>query len=140
MFKINTNIRVCHSANISAKKFINEQMDPSANGTFHCCKCSTENSFSITPYETGFSFLELYKNKNLLSDKEIVENKIAEKTSEWASYLGEYTVNDLPTLYFGISCSNCSETHLLVFGCGEKQPGLSICEISGIWSIELSPS
>lgn len=140
MFTINDNIHVCQLANISEKKFINEQMNPSANSSFHCCKCSTENSFSITPYETGFPFLELYKNKNLLPEKEIVENKIAEKTSEWASYLGEYTVNDLPTLYSGISCINCSETHLLVFGYGEKQPGLSICEISGIWSIELSSS
>jgi hypothetical protein len=140
VFTINDNIHICQLANISEKKFINEQMDQSANSTFHCCKCSTKNSFSITPYETEFSFLELYKNKNLLSEEEIVENKIAEKTSKWVSYLGEYTVNDLPILYFGTACSNCSETHLLVFGCGEKQPGLTICETSGIWSIKLSLS
>jgi hypothetical protein len=133
MFRINSKFCVGKSASISEKKFMNEQMNPSAKGTFNCCKCRTENSFSITPYETGFPFSELYKN-NFLSEIEITKNRIATKTSNWLGHLGEYTVNDLPTLYFGISCENCKTSHLLVFGCGEKQPDLFICEISGIWS------
>jgi hypothetical protein len=134
MFRIDSKFCIGKPAEISEKKFINEQMNPSAKGTFNCCECGTENSFIITPYETGFPFSELYKNK-FLSEIEITRNGIATKTSNWLAHLGEYTVNDLPTLYFGISCKNCKTSHLLVFGCGEKQPDLLICEISGIWSL-----
>ena len=137
MHRIEGKIKIDCLSQVSEKIFINEQIDPIAESFFYCCDCNAANRFDIIPYETGFPFVELYKNENVLSEKMILENRIASKTSSWASYLGDYTVNNLPTLYFGVYCKHCSAIHLLVFGYGEKQPGLTICEISGVWKIDL---
>jgi len=42
-------------------------------------------------------------------------------------------VDDLPTLYFGTACKTCHSKYICVFGYGEKQPGLTVLTISGIW-------
>jgi hypothetical protein len=70
----------------------------------------------------------------VLTKAEIIKNKMASETSPWASYLGEITLNDLPTLYFDTACQKCNTRYIVVFCYGEKQPGLIILEISGVWN------
>jgi hypothetical protein len=87
----------------------------------------------MEPYTTGFAFEDIYENDFVLSSNEIIKNCIAQKTSSRFSYLGEFTIDNLPTLYFAITCENCQTDFLIVFSVGEKQPGLEILQISGAW-------
>jgi hypothetical protein len=133
MFRINKKIEIQSLATNTNHIFRNEEINPFVISSFECCNCNYKNEFRITPYETGFGFLEIYQEEKVLSKEEILKNKIATETSRWVSYLGEITVNDLPTLYFGVTCEKCYSNHLIVFCYGEKQPGLLILEISGVW-------
>lgn len=47
---------------------------------------------------------------------------------------GSLLVNDLSTLYSLEICKNCEHNHIVIFGLGEKQPSMWVCDISGIWS------
>lgn len=136
MFKISEKIKIVCADSNSNRIFSNEQIYPYAKSNFNCCYCEFNNEIKITPYETGFGFFEIYNNEKVLTKEEIITNKIAKKSSPWATYLGEITVNDLPTLYFGTLCKKCYSNHLVVFCCGEKQPGLVLLEISGVWKYE----
>lgn len=135
MFRISSKIEIQSLSLNTNRIYRNEETNPFITSVFKCCKCDHENELKITPYETGFGFFEIYKDNLILSKREILENKIATETSNWASHLGELTVHNLPTLYFGILCEKCRSNHLVVFGYGEKQPGLTILEVSGVWMI-----
>lgn len=133
MFKIKNKIEIQSSSPNADRIFRNEEINPFAASSFKCCKCGHHNEFKITPYETGFGFKEIYQENKVLSKKEVLEHRIATETSVWASYLGDLTVNNLATLYFGTACKNCHSNHIVVFCYGEQQPGLTILEISGVW-------
>jgi hypothetical protein len=139
MFRINNKIQLQSLSPNTNHVFRNEETNPFVSSSFKCCKCNHENKFKIIPYETGFGFLEIYQDNNVLSKEEILEKKIATETSSWASYLGDLTVNDLATLYFGMACEKCHSNHLIVFCYGEKQPGLVVLEISGVWNFTTNP-
>jgi len=136
MYKISGIVTVKNHAVLERKIFINEQLDPIVNTSFYCNNCNCRNHITIVPYKTGFSFLDLYANNEFLNENEISRNRMATKTSKSALRFGNYTVSNLPTLYFGTKCIECGREYLVVFSYGEKQPGLEICEISGVWEIE----
>jgi hypothetical protein len=52
---------------------------------YRCLICSCNNELLITPYKTGYGFLEIYSEDKVLSKDEIIRNKIATQTSSWAS-------------------------------------------------------
>ncbi len=133
MFRIFHKIKILKAAIVSENTFRNEQTDPSVQSSFKCCHCSKYNKINIVPYQTGFPFSEIYKNEKVLTAHEILDNGLATKTSDWAVYMGDFTIDNLPTLYFGVDCNFCNAKHIVVFSFGEKQPGLEICEISGVW-------
>lgn len=133
MTRINDKIVITNLIPNSNRTFSNDEINSFVNHRFKCTTCNCENEFNITPYETGFGFLEIYENGKILTKDEVIKNKIATQTSPWASYLGELTVNDLATLYLSVACKNCKSNYLIVFSFGEKQPGLTLLEISGVW-------
>jgi hypothetical protein len=133
MFRIKNKIEIQGLCPNTDRVFRNEETSPFAASSFKCCKCGHENKFKITPYEAGFGFLEIYQDNKVLSKKEVLENRIAVETSGWASYLGDLTVNNLATLYFGTACGKCHSHRLVVFCYGEQQPGLTILKIAGVW-------
>jgi hypothetical protein len=135
MYKILNKIQIKQQVDLTKKIFINEQLNHPIITSFYCCNCQHKNELIIIPYKTGFPLLDLYVNSDILNENEILQNKIASNTSKQALHHGNYTVGNLPTLYFGNKCEECEMKYLVVFSLGEKQPGLEILEISGVWAI-----
>lgn len=133
--KVNVPIRLLSQISLSKYKFINEELWPAATTTFTCPVCSGDVAIEIVPYQTGFDFQALHKSGYLTGDQ-IVRANLAKESSSKFNYLGKYLVVSLPTLYFVQVCPSCKEKYLVVAGCGEKQPGLWLCQISGVWNIE----
>ncbi|WP_291937032.1 hypothetical protein [Chryseobacterium sp.] len=117
---------------------MNDEIIPSAVTKFICCDCSHQNTIEIIPYQSGFPILQLYQDEQVLSKNELLKNAMLTETSPGMQHLGALTVNQLPTLYFGTSCKTCYSKYLCIFGYGEKQPGLTVLNISGIWKYEES--
>ncbi len=140
MYKIFEKIEIIKEAILPKKVFINKEITDSIICSFYCNSCLSKTQFIIEPFKAGFPFYEIYFEEKVLSDKEILINRIASVTSKFALNYGAYTVNNLPTLYFGMDCNSCGLTHIVVFSYGEKQPGLEICQISGVWSFRKSKS
>ncbi|WP_228720105.1 hypothetical protein [Chryseobacterium panacisoli] len=115
---------------------MNDEALPSAITTFTCCNCGHENTAEIKPYESGFPIFQLYNEDKVLSKSELLKHGMVSETSQRMLHFGELTVNDQPTLYFGTDCPACHSKYIGVFSYGEKQPGLSILSISGIWKYE----
>ncbi|UWX61928.1 hypothetical protein N0B40_06480 [Chryseobacterium oranimense] len=136
MYSISKKIKLIRQAAIAKNHFSNDEIIPAAKTKFICCDCGHENSIEIFPYQSGFPIFQIYNDNQVLSKKELLENKIVTETSRRISYLGELTVNDLPTLYFGTDCQNCYSKYFCVFSYGEWQPGLTLLNISGVWKYE----
>lgn len=136
MYSISKKIALIQEARIARSFFSNEEIIPSAVTSFTCCACSHENPVTITPYESGFPIFQIYDEDRVLSKNELLKNKLTAETSGRMMHFGELTVNDLPTLYFGTQCSSCHSKYFCVFSYGEKQPGLTVLNISGIWKYE----
>lgn len=136
MNSISKKIKIVNRAKVSKDLFITGEIAPHANTEFTCCKCQSKNDLKITPFETGFPILQIYDENKILTKKELLENKMLTETSIWMEHFGELTVNDLPTLYFGTACNNCQTGCICIFGYGEKQPGLTLLQISGVWQYE----
>ncbi|MGU3375147.1 hypothetical protein [Chryseobacterium sp. M5A1_1a] len=136
MYSISTKISIGKKVVIAQNRFINDETIPSAVTTFTCCDCNHENTIKISPYQSGFPILQIYADDKVLSKAELLKNSMTTETSQRMQHLGELTVNDLPTLYFGTNCSSCSSTYICVFSYGERQPGLEMLNISGIWKYE----
>ncbi|SHJ48168.1 hypothetical protein [Aquimarina spongiae] len=134
MKRIEEKIHSIKPVSYGKDKFINKELEPSAKTFYVCRNCKTENEIEIEPYKTGFPFFEIYRNK-LIDESIILDSGMASKSIRQSEYLGEYLVLNLPTLYFKTSCKNCNSDHMVVFGCGESQPGKQICKISGVWNI-----
>ncbi len=134
MNKIEKNIKLLKEIPPAKSLFINEELKPNVTTSFNCCNCSTINEINITPYQTGYPFFQVYKN-NFLSIKNVLSNNIASRSSSWASHLGEYLIDNLPTLYYKKKCDKCGEKFLIIFGLGESQPSKWVCKISNIWHI-----
>ncbi|MDR6514453.1 hypothetical protein [Chryseobacterium camelliae] len=137
MNSIQKEIIIGKKVEITKSSFVNEEIASSAEVKFTCCQCSHLNSVIIKPYESGFPIFQLYHENRVLSRNELLKNDMARKTSYHMLHLGEITVNDLPTLYLSTDCKNCSEKYLVIFSYGEKQPGLEILQLSGIWNYTL---
>jgi hypothetical protein len=133
---ISSKIKIIKRAVVSRSSFKNEEVSQAALSKFTCCNCGSENKIEITPYETGFPIFQIYNEAKVLSKSELLENKLLSETTPWMKHFGELTFNDLPTLYFGIDCQKCNSKFIVIFCYGEKQPGLSLLEISGIWQYE----
>ncbi|WP_415327027.1 hypothetical protein [Chryseobacterium sp. MMS23-Vi53] len=133
MYSISRKINIDNQASVEKNIFSNDEVEPSAEVKFKCCNCDHENSVQITPYESGFPIFQLYNEEKFLCKNELLRNKIVSKTSENLLHFGELTVNNLPTLYFGTDCTSCHSKYICVFSYGEKQPGLTLLTISGIW-------
>lgn len=136
MYSISKKISIGKQASIAKLFFANAEISPSAQTTFSCSSCGHENRITIVPYESGFPIFQLYNEEKVLSKNELLENKILTETAHSMMHFGELTVNNLPTLYFGTDCEFCHSKYLCVFGYGEKQPGLTVLNISGIWKYE----
>jgi hypothetical protein len=136
MKTITSKISICQKVETTKSKFINSEITFPIKSDFKCCNCHFVNNIEIIPYSSGFPIFQLYDDNKILSKEELLENNIVSKTSIWMNHFGELTFNDLPTLYFSIKCQNCDSDYLCVFSCGEKQPGLELLEISGIWEFE----
>lgn len=133
MYSLSSKIGILKRAEISKAKFINDQIGQMVITEFTCCSCGHQNKIELIPYESGFPIIQLYSDAKVLNEGELLENKMLTKTTPWMQHLGELTFNDLPTLYFGTECENCNSKFMGIFCYGEKQPGLTILEISGVW-------
>lgn len=136
MYSISNKINISKKAVLAQNTFINDETIPSVSTTFTCCSCGHENNIEITPYTSGFPILKVYQEDQVLSGNELLKNGMVSETPQTMSHLGALTVNNLPTLYFGTDCSSCHATYICVFSYGEKQPGLTTLNISGIWEYE----
>ncbi|MDR6922517.1 MULTISPECIES: hypothetical protein [Chryseobacterium] len=133
MYSISTKISISKKALIEKSIFTNGEINPSAITKFICCDCSHENMVEIIPYQSGFPIFQVYHEDKILSKNELLQNGMAAETSKGMIHFGELTVNNLPTLYFGTSCKTCPAKYIGIFSYGEKQPGLTALQISGIW-------
>lgn len=136
MYPISKKISIHKKAVVAKNYFINDEIHPSASTVFTCCDCGFKNTIEITPYVSGFPIFQIYNEDKVLSKNELLKNEMTTETSERMKHFGELTVNDLPTLYFGTDCSSCHSKYICVFSYGEKQPGLEMLNISGIWNYE----
>lgn len=136
MYSISEKINITGKASVEKSSFINDEALPSATTIFTCSHCGSKNTITIAPYESGFPILQLYHENKVLSKDELLQHGIVNGTSQSMFHFGELTVNNLPTLYFGTDCSSCHSKYICVFSYGEKQPGLMILSISGIWKYE----
>ncbi|SEH32760.1 hypothetical protein [Chryseobacterium culicis] len=136
MYSLSEKINIKEKAPVEKSTFINDEALPSAKTTFSCCNCGHQNILQIAPYESGFPIVQLYHENKVLSKDELLQHGIANGTSQSMFHFGELTVNNMPTLYFGTDCSSCHSKYLCVFSYGEKQPGLMILNISGVWKYE----
>jgi hypothetical protein len=133
MYSISKKIFIEKQVSVAKNMFSNAEIGNSAEVKFKCCNCDHENIVKITPYESGFPIFQLYNNEKVLAKNELLKNKIVSETSINLLHFGELTVNDLPTLYFGTDCPSCHSKYICVFSYGEKQPGLTLLTISGVW-------
>ncbi|WP_426478553.1 hypothetical protein ACP3T3_03560 [Chryseobacterium sp. CBSDS_008] len=136
MYSISEKINITGKALVEKNTFINDEALPSAKTTFICCSCGNKNTLKIAPYESGFPILQVYNEDKVLSKNELLQHGIVNGTSQSMFHFGELTVNNLPTLYFGVDCSSCHSNYICVFSYGEKQPGLMMLNISGVWKYE----
>ncbi|AZA54673.1 hypothetical protein [Chryseobacterium sp. G0201] len=136
MYSISKKINILEKALVTKSFFSNDEIIPSAVTKFTCCHCNSENKIEIKPYESGFPILQIYDEEKVLSKNELLRNKMVSETSTRMQHFGELTVRDLPTLYFGTDCSSCHSKYICIFSYGEKQPGLTLLEISGVWNYE----
>lgn len=136
MYSISKKINILEKALVTKSFFSNDEIIPSAVTKFTCCSCGSENKIEIKPYESGFPILQIYDEEKVLSKNELLRNKMVSETSSRMQHFGELTVHDLPTLYFGTDCSSCHSKYICLFSYGEKQPGLTLLEISGVWKYE----
>ena len=137
MYSISEKIDIKKQGAISNKIFRNEEIGKRVIVKFDCCNCGYQNKIAITPYESGFPIIQVYEENKILSKNELLENKMLSVTSHWMQHFGDLTLNDLPTLYFGTDCENCSSKYIVIFCYGEKQPGMTLLEISGVWEYEI---
>lgn len=133
MYSISNKILIEKRIPVEKDTFINAEIGELAGVKFSCCNCGLENSIKITPYETGFPVFQLYDDEKVLAKNELLSNKMVSETSKNSLHFGELTVNDLPTLYFGTDCHLCGSKYICVFSYGEKQPGITLLTISGVW-------
>ncbi|PTT74454.1 MULTISPECIES: hypothetical protein [unclassified Chryseobacterium] len=133
MYAITKKIQIVKKATVSKDTFINDEISPSAELKFICCNCTHENLVNITPYESGFPVFQLYHENKILSINDLLKNSMIKETQKNMLHAGEFTFNDLPTLYFGTDCGSCGIKYIVIFSYGEKQPGLEILSVSGIW-------
>lgn len=136
MHSISKKINIGKQADVPKTVFRNEEADPYAAVTYTCRHCHHENIVEITPYTSGFPILQLYDKGRVVSGEELLKIAAVAETSESRLHLGALTVSDLPTLYFGTGCQSCRSKYLCVFSYGEKQPGLNLLRVSGIWQYE----
>lgn len=136
MYSISKKIILGKQVLIAKRHFINDEIIPSAIVKFTCNKCNHINTLEIIPYQSGFPIFTIYNENRVLSKTELINNKVVTETSPGMQYFGALTVSNLPTLYFGTDCESCQTQYFGVFGYGEKQPGLTGLEISGIWEYE----
>ncbi|EJL75947.1 hypothetical protein [Chryseobacterium populi] len=136
MYSISKKIKIGQQAHMTKNIFTNDEIGQSAVTKFTCCNCGHENTLEIIPYKSGFPIFQVYNEDKVLSKNELLKNKMITETSHRMLHFGEVTVNDLPTLYFGTLCESCHAKYFGVFGYGEKQPGLTVLAISGIWKYE----
>lgn len=136
MYSISKKINISEKASIAKTTFANDEIIPSAITTFTCCDCSHENTIEVIPYQSGFSILQIYEANKVLSKNELLTHKMVTETLPTMLHSGELTVNNLPTLYFGTDCPFCHAKYICVFSYGEKQPGLTVLNISGIWKYQ----
>ena len=133
MHSISNKIILGKKALIAKNYFSNEEIIPSAVVKFTCNHCNHVNTVEITPYESGVPIIQIYNEDKVLAKAELLNNDVVKETSPGRTHYGELTVNDLPTLYFGTRCESCVSQYIGVFSYGEKQPGLTVLYISGIW-------
>lgn len=136
MHSIVNKIILGKKALIAKDCFTNDEIVPSAIVKFTCNRCNHINVLEITPYESGFPIFQLYNEDKVLTKTELLNNNVVKTTSPGRIHFGELTVNELPTLYFGTQCESCKSNYIGVFSYGEKQPGLTVLEISGIWEYQ----
>ncbi len=136
MYSISKKINILKQVSVAKSNFSKEEISNSAITTFTCCNCGHENTIKITPYESGFPIFQIYNEGKVLSKYELLKNKMVTETSKNLLHYGELTVYNLPTLYFGTDCNSCNARYIGIFSYGEKQPGLTMLTISGIWKYE----
>lgn len=133
MYSISKKIFIEKQVAVEKDTFSNAEIGQSAAVKFKCCNCGHENIAKITPYESGFPIFQLYNDEKILTKNELLSNHIVSETSVHLLHFGELTVNNLPTLYLGTDCPTCDSKYICVFSYGEKQPGLTLLTISGVW-------
>lgn len=133
MYLIAKKINIGRKASVVKNNFISNEIVKSAPMEFRCCKCCHENTIEIVPYETGFPIFQIYKEDKVLSESELLKKEMVFKTFGNYMHFGELTVNNLPTLYFGTDCSSCDSKYICIFSYGEKQPGMEVLTVSGVW-------
>ena len=133
MYSISKKILIEKQVAVEKDSFSNAEISQSAAVKFKCCNCGHENNVKIIPYESGFPIFQLYNDEKVLTKNELLSNNIVSETAVNLLHFGELTVNNLPTLYFGADCPSCHAKYICIFSYGEKQPGLTLLTISGVW-------
>lgn len=136
MYSISKKIKIAKKALTQKDSFINNEIIPAAVTQFTCCECGHKNTVEIFPYQSGFPIFQIYHENQVLSKSDLLKNQMVGETSQRMQHYGELTVNDLATLYFGTNCTSCNTSYICIFGYGEKQPGLEMLNISGIWEYQ----
>jgi len=136
MYSISKKIKTGKQATVAKNIFSNDEIVPSAVVKFSCCSCNHENTVEITPYKSGFPIFQIYHEDQIISKEELLHNGMVTETVKNMLHFGELTVNNLPTLYFGTDCPFCQSKYICIFSYGEKQPGLTLLIISGVWEYE----
>ncbi|KFF12047.1 hypothetical protein IW15_10720 [Chryseobacterium soli] len=136
MYSISKKIGIREKASIAKTIFNKDETASPSVTTFTCCECGHENTIEIIPYQSGFPIFQVYHEDKVLSKDKLLKKGIVTETSQPMLFLGELTFHDLPTLYFGTDCESCHSKYFCVFNYGEKQPGLTLLEISGVWKYE----
>lgn len=136
MYSISKKINIGEQAYVPKTVFRNEEADPYAAVTYTCRHCRHENTVKIASYTSGFPILQLYDEGRVVSGEELLKIGAVAETSKSRMHFGALTVSDLPTLYFGTGCQSCRSKYLCVFSYGEKQPGLTLLAVSGMWQYE----
>ena len=134
MQPLHQSIQLQEAIALDKKRFINEEIYPQINQSFTCCVCQNKVNMQIQPFKTGSPLDTLYKGNKVLDTGTLIQHKIITKANHHSKHWGEFLHNDLPTLYFLAHCTNCKAgTYIGFFSYGEKQPGLDILSIAGVW-------
>ncbi len=140
IIEINKPFTILSRVLLPKSEYEGTEMFPKIEFNFYCNHCHNLIYVEIEPFKTGIALTNLYAQNSFIEKSELLRNGVAKLAKSWQSHLGDLVLFNIPALYLGLRCMTCKKKYLLVFGCGEVQPGRMLCQISGIWEINTNPT